>query len=371
MRKVKLVSMFVLLALLLSVGLGVGMAQKPPPEDVGDGGHLLVRPEDVATFGDVHVTSPEHPLKSGEATIQGWEDAHSTAIAVSSPKPGEYAAEIINSSYEFSSPQAAQAALATAFEAGAYSLETWLDGTPLLDGKLLGLLDGRSTTWRVGYWVDGDGMPHYGFVLQVGSHVASVHIIAFATTVADDLTSEPSASHEEQVREYLEALTSKMAAGMTFEQLVDTERAHAIGQRLLNHLVERLITEDGASVHPVRQSPESRLPAPRGGYIPGVRASRWIHTYSNGVSCDEWSMEEDCHHLAAWDYTYGHNSHYHGTGGDWLTCQLGGEHGCISGWTWWLQYPESRLGIPKTFCFGAIPSGSMDANNYSATVWVN
>ena len=320
MRKVKFVSVFVSLALLLSAGLGVGMAQKPLPEDVGDGGHLLVRPEDVAIFGDVHVTSPEHSLESGEATIQGWEDAHSTAIAVSSPKPGEYAAEIINSSYEFSSPQAAQAALVAAFEAGTYSLDTWLDGTPLLDEKLLGLLDGRSTMWRVGYWVDGDGMPHYGFVLQVDSYVASVHIIAFATTVADDLTSEPSASHEEQVREYLEALTSKMAAGMTFEQLVDTEQSHAIGQRLLNHLVERLITEDSASVHPVRQSPESHLPAPSS---------------------------------------------------DWLTCQLGGEHGCISGWTWWLQYPESRLGIPKTFYFGAIPSGSMDANNYSATVWVN
>ena len=34
----------------------------------------------------------------------------------------------------------------------------------------------------------------------------------------------------------------------------------------------------------------------------------------------------------------------------------------------WLQYPESRLGIPKAFDFGATPSGSVDVNNYSATV---
>jgi hypothetical protein len=33
MRGVKLVSVFVLLALLLSAGAGVGMAQDPPPED--------------------------------------------------------------------------------------------------------------------------------------------------------------------------------------------------------------------------------------------------------------------------------------------------------------------------------------------------
>ena len=102
-----------------------------------------------------------------------------------------------------------------------------------------------------------------------------------------------------------------------------------------------------------------------------ARASHWVHQREDGAPCGALDPTGDCHHLAVWDYSHGHNQHYHGLGGDALTCQLGGEHGCISNWTWWLRVPESRLGVPKTFYFGAVWSGSMDAHNYSATVWVD
>jgi len=102
-----------------------------------------------------------------------------------------------------------------------------------------------------------------------------------------------------------------------------------------------------------------------------ARASHWVHQSASGAPCGAWDPSGDCHHLAVWGYPHGHNQHYQGLGGDALTCKLGGEHGCISNWTWWLQVPESRLGIPKTFYFGAAWSGSMNAHNYSATVWVD
>lgn len=75
-------------------------------------------------------------------------------------------------------------------------------------------------------------------------------------------------------------------------------------------------------------------------------------------------------YLANWSHPYGYGPHYWGTGGDGTTCQFGGEHGCISNWVWWLLSPESKLGLPKTFMIGAAWSGAGDANNYSATVWM-
>lgn len=204
----------------------------------GDEGHLLVQPEDVAAFGEVIITSPEHPLERGTTVIQGWQDAHSIAIGVASLKPGQYAAEIISSSYRFSSPQAAQAALMATLAARE---ATAMDGRALLDEKLVQLLDTDSAIWRVWYWTDEVGLLNYSFVFQLDSSVVNISLTTFSTIVAADLPDNPSASHEEQVYQYIEALTGRMDAGQTFEQLVDTETAHTFGERLLNGVVERLI----------------------------------------------------------------------------------------------------------------------------------
>ena len=246
MRSMKLVSVFVLLALLFSAGPGAVLAQKPPIVDSVTMGHFLVRPEDVATFGEVNVTIPVSPLERGAPGWEDWEDARTTTISVRSPKAGEYVASITSSSYKFSSPQAAQAALVALPDPREDFPGTLLDGTSLLDDRLAQSLDARSATWHAWYGVDDEGLLNYIFSLQTDSYVAGLHIVIFAATVAEDLPSEPSASYEEQVREYIEALTSRMDEGMTFEQLVDVERAHAVGQRLLNHVVERLIGEGKA-----------------------------------------------------------------------------------------------------------------------------
>lgn len=67
--------------------------------------------------------------------------------------------------------------------------------------------------------------------------------------------------------------------------------------------------------------------------------------------------------LAVWGGSDGHDQHY--VPGDWQTCASG--HGCIDSWTWWLQYPESKLGVPSHW--RSIWPGAKNLNNYIATCW--
>ncbi len=207
--------------------------------DVED--HLLIRPEDVAAFGDVIVTTPEHSLKEDHMPFQGWEEAREMAIGLASPVPGEYAADIISHVYKFSSPERAQAAFASLPEPGKDG--TWKNGTPSLDEQLVELLNICSTTWVVKYTIDGDGLSIYAAVLQIGPYVVDVYMTTFAVRFIDELPIDASTSADERKQAYIEFIQRKMEKGMTFQQLVDTERAQAFGQRLLNHLLWRILSE--------------------------------------------------------------------------------------------------------------------------------
>lgn len=76
-----------------------------------------------------------------------------------------------------------------------------------------------------------------------------------------------------------------------------------------------------------------------------------------------WEYVEGGHWLAVWSGTYGHNQHF--VPGDWQTCFSG--YGCISSWTWWLLYPESKLGVPSTW--RSVWPGAQNLSNYIATCW--
>jgi len=91
-----------------------------------------------------------------------------------------------------------------------------------------------------------------------------------------------------------------------------------------------------------------------------ARADYWEEVWQNG----------ERHYLAVWDEPYGHNPHFHGLGGDRVTCC--NTHRCIGNWTWWLTHPKSKLGVPKSFRnFCGVPFGSKNIHNYSATVWMD
>ena len=104
---------------------------------------------------------------------------------------------------------------------------------------------------------------------------------------------------------------------------------------------------------------------PEGMYLPR-RADAWIHsTYCDpSGDCDHW--------LVTWFYRSGHDQHYKGWGGDYITCipTLGGMY-CIDDWVWWEQYPWSKLGVPGTWLRIYGWTGANNANNYEATVWID
>ncbi len=71
------------------------------------------------------------------------------------------------------------------------------------------------------------------------------------------------------------------------------------------------------------------------------------------------------HVLAVWTLPYCHEQQYHGPGGYQDTCSS--SHGCIDQWTWWLQFPQSKLGVP--FSWWIYPP-RQNIGNYSARCWI-
>jgi hypothetical protein len=70
------------------------------------------------------------------------------------------------------------------------------------------------------------------------------------------------------------------------------------------------------------------------------------------------------HCLGVWTGRSGYGQAYTGPGGYGDTCSS--SHGCIDTWTWWLTYPESKLGIP--FIWRSVPweTGRRKLENYWA-----
>ena len=73
-----------------------------------------------------------------------------------------------------------------------------------------------------------------------------------------------------------------------------------------------------------------------------------------------WEYVEGGHWLAVWNGYWCSDQHY--LPGDWQTCPSG--HGCIGSWTWWIRYPESKLGVPSHW--RSIWPGAKDLGNYEA-----
>jgi len=318
-RKVKLVSMFILLALLLSAGLDVGMAQEPPPADSVNVGHILVRPDDVAAFGDVEVAVIEGSIRDRKAIdcrpLTGWEEGRSIDLIITVPESGEFAALINSASYKFSSPHVAQMALdALPDPIKDYSWESVVeDAMSVCDEDLMESLERRS--WRMWHGIDDEGVPAYVLWIQAGSYIVEVHVNVLQ---------------------------------------------EAFGQKLLNHIAGRLT---GRKVRDVSSAETFRGQS----FLPPIASPspRWWYS---GARADHFEFPCCWHVLGVWQFPHGNSPHFHGTGGDATTCSS--SHGCISSWTWWLTTPQSKLGIPKGWWATNFNNGSGSPSNYSATVWV-
>jgi hypothetical protein len=179
MRKSRFVLMFMLLALILNRGPGMVVAQEPPA-DPATQGHLLVRPEDVAGFGDVAVAEPEGTVGEKEVIdplpLTGWEEGRSTVLLITSRESGEFVALVYSASYKFPSSQAVQTALGTLpHPINDYSWD-WavLDDVSVFDEDVARLLVGRS--WHLWYGTDNEGMLAFFLWFQSGAYVAEVYL---------------------------------------------------------------------------------------------------------------------------------------------------------------------------------------------------
>ena len=76
-----------------------------------------------------------------------------------------------------------------------------------------------------------------------------------------------------------------------------------------------------------------------------------------------WEYVKGGHWLAVWACTHAYNQHY--VPGDWQTWQP--RYNTIPHWTWWLQYPEAKLGVPSHWR-GWWP-GAKHLDNYVATCY--
>jgi hypothetical protein len=164
---------------------------------------LLLQAEDLAEFGSVNLTTSERNFteqerSSGPGALVGWEEARLTSMTVRPLNPAGKKALIISQSYTFSSPEMARSALyAVQDPEGAFSWVSPGDKSSF-DPDLVQLLENHSDSWRAQQGIDSEGLPAYTLWFQSDVYVAEVHI----------------------------------AVGPNQESL---------GQRLLNHIVERLI----------------------------------------------------------------------------------------------------------------------------------
>ncbi len=89
------------------------------------------------------------------------------------------------------------------------------------------------------------------------------------------------------------------------------------------------------------------------------------------VYADHWEFPIEGlrpHVLAVWTLPYCHQQQYHGPGGYADTCSS--SHGCIDQWTWWLRYPQSKLGVPSSWWSSLFHPERRNIRNYSALCWI-
>jgi hypothetical protein len=97
----------------------------------------------------------------------------------------------------------------------------------------------------------------------------------------------------------------------------------------------------------------------------GIEPTWWGH-----VLASRWEpgwVGWDPHLLAVWTFPYCHQQEYLGPGGYQDTCSS--SHGCIGNWTWWLTYPESKLGVPRSWWI--LNPARWNISNYRARCWIN
>lgn len=364
----------VLLTALVLTLLPSAAARAYGDETPGEWG--ILQPADMASYGETTVSTPVMDADLSQyPDLLGMKGGLTTAISVVSPRPGDYSALIINDSIAFLSTDAARSFIQGKIEEVKQSSRS--DGVePVsLDVTLQRTILENGVEVYAVRQVDSDGLAVFDILLQKEAFVAGIRVMVFASTLRAD-TDEGSIEHAQKI--YTDRVTQAFSKGATMLDIADLDRGLAVGAELTEHAIGALLARSGVTApivngpagfdenRPALTGPDTEVGASPDWYGTSS-ASFWRHMTAQGESCGALNPDENCHHLATWTRPYGNGPHFVGSGGDAATCNS--NHGCISQWTWWLLTPESRLGVPKSFYFPYVLSGSMVASNYTASVW--
>lgn len=333
-------AMIVYVGMLIIVILGIYV----PAVEAGTGAamnvgqHHLLALSDVVEFGKAVAFMPEGSVDERLALdprpLKGWIEGRTTDVVISDFDTGAFVAMLNHTSYQFSSPQAAELALADLPDPlKEYEWKTITnDDASLLDVSMLKSVGSTWHTWR---GTDDEGMPAYVLWLQRGSFISELHV-----NVLDEATG----------RQLFPRVVGKLLGKLSTHPSLTT----SVKQSIDGSPVKDEVLENGDGSQEIAPTATDFQPQ---WWLANARAR---------------GFEFPCcwHVLAVWDHPQGHDPHFHGAGGDATTCVNNGGHGCINEWVWWLREPNSKLGVPKTWYSTNFHNGSNNANNYSATVWV-
>lgn len=173
---------FVLVALIIIVGVGITMAQEPDLQAVRNSmpsTQLLLQAEDLEPFGDVEMVTSQKRIQPSDADIpnvvSGWRQGYKVDMLVLAEN-GDVA--MVNSAvYEFAEPTRAQKALgmiANPLHIPDYTWQRVFEDAEAVDLQSVGALNGKN--WRAWQGVDDEGLPAYAIWVQDGAYVAELHV---------------------------------------------------------------------------------------------------------------------------------------------------------------------------------------------------
>ncbi len=210
---------FMLLVLLLLTGCTSTTASSNGadfPSESSSMAHLLLRPEDLASFGDVALLLTSGS-DAGTSAFSGWNDAATAVFSVQMASPPA-TLTLTNMVYRFPSIDAAHAA-SVAFSPSVVGVTLPLKAeTQWLNAVSVQQLQARGAMWRVWSGADDAGVVHTVAVVHFETDVFVLYMTSFATA--------GSKGH-----------------------VADTAQASAVATQMLNHVVARWLAtmENGHS----------------------------------------------------------------------------------------------------------------------------
>jgi len=324
------------------------------------------KPIDLVQFGHIDVMreGEVENVRISSSEVNLLVENLSTTMIVKSFVPGDYAILLNNDSYTYINKESADYTFSNIQTPKARL--AWRNQkivNSLITEEVAQRLNETMVSWKIWQGIDDEGLVAYDIWLQSNTNIVEITLNTFASSLNNEFIGQSINSSDEQLTQYHEWLHENQSKGIAFEELLNEDRANQVSVDLINHLIIKLLSQSSPNIYKTyiplvinTNTITADTPIHPATWIPNIKATQWTRSGT--------------HYLAEWNAPNAYGPQFLGTGGFNTTCSYSGSNGCIDQWTWWLKYPISRLGVPKTFLLTAAWAGANDIENYSATVWL-